>query len=451
MERIAHYFLPRELRQADTIERRRAALVVKMALVLFPWGVAAAVSIYVTQGDWTMSAAMALVPLALMGVPPVLRQTGSLQLASLLLLIPLYAVVTWYCLETGGLLAPALSGLVLVPLMALICLSRTWALAWMALVMATWAAMFVAGPQGLGGEFAAYEEQFRLRRFSELMIVGGAVFAMFYVKDSLKQWLVDKSRQARDEALEASRAKSAFLANMSHELRTPLNAVIGYSEMLIEDAEHIVEDEQEEGSDSVVRRFVPDLQRIRTAGRHLLALITDILDISKIEAGKIELRIETFDPRGLCNDVAETAKSLAMDNNNDFQVELADDLGEMTSDATKIRQILFNLVSNACKFTSDGEVRLSVRRLEGDEVEFVVQDTGIGMEAGEIEAVFGAFEQADTSTTRRFGGTGLGLTITSHFCTLLGGTIDVDSTRGEGTTMTVRLPARVEEHQGDDG
>ncbi|TXD34766.1 response regulator [Lujinxingia vulgaris] len=245
---------------------------------------------------------------------------------------------------------------------------------------------------------------------------------------------------ARDEALEANRAKSAFLANMSHELRTPLNAVIGYSEIILEEIDAIA-DEGGPAADAV-DPFRPDLKRIRSAGKHLLALINDILDLSKIEAGKMTTHIELFDISELLDDVAATVAPLARQNFNTLTMTLDPDLRYMRSDPTKVRQIAFNLLSNACKFTRQGQVKVDARRdPENDQIVISVTDTGIGMGPEELKQIFEAFTQADTSTTREFGGTGLGLTITRHFASLLGGTIEVESKKDQGTTFTVRLSA----------
>ncbi|QDG52834.1 response regulator [Persicimonas caeni] len=245
------------------------------------------------------------------------------------------------------------------------------------------------------------------------------------------QNLNEELRRARDEALEASQAKSTFLANMSHELRTPLNAVIGYSEMLIEDM----------GLEEGASMYVEDLERILTAGKHLLALINDVLDLSKIEAGRMQVHLQSVDLGELLDDIQSTIAPLVAKNQNELVLENTDGVGHLTSDPTKLRQILFNLLSNAAKFTTGGTISVQIDAHETkDEVVFVVSDTGIGMSEEQLDRVFDAFSQADSSTTRKYGGTGLGLTITRHFCKMLGGGMDVVSTPGEGTTFTVRLP-----------
>ena len=241
----------------------------------------------------------------------------------------------------------------------------------------------------------------------------------------------DKSRQLEL----ADRHKSEFLANMSHELRTPLNAIIGYSEMLQEDA-----------ADLGAEQFTDDLKRINAAGKHLLELINAVLDLSKIEAGKMELYLESFDVAGLVRDIAAVIQPLAAKNSNRLDVHCPDEIGTMRADLTKVRQALFNLLSNSSKFTDRGTVSLAVAREAGDAEDwmvFSVRDTGIGMTAEQLAKLFEAFTQADAATTRRYGGTGLGLALSRRLCRMMGGDVTVESEAGRGSTFTIRLPAHV--------
>ncbi len=572
MGQITDYFIPDEFGDDRELERRRAEIAVKTVFILFPCGlVATAFTLWLFQSP-TITLGMALLPISLGIAPFVLRQTGSMTWTSALILVPLYGVVAWYAASTGGLFAPSVSILLLIPPLAIVFLGMRAAAIWLAVVVITWGTMFGAEMTWFDG-FAYFDaERYPVRRLTELLILAATVSGLFYLKDSLQHWLVARVRKqeaetravletapdgiltvdldgvvqsanqavvelfgrdrdevvesqieslvtsldtddlegrqkfgvteehsgeraddqfplevafgliddqqrdddqqrvqprvvlvlrditerkeaerqlrrARDEALEASRAKTTFLANMSHELRTPLNAVIGYSEIMLEEFEYL-EEENPEGAE-LIGEFLPDVTRIHTAGEHLLALINDILDLSKIEAGQMQVHVESFDVRQLIADIVSTTRPLADKNDNELQLDIGDSLHMMRSDVTKVRQILFNLISNACKFTEGGTVRLGAD-VDGEMITFEVEDTGIGMSAEEVEEVFEAFQQADTSTTRKFGGTGLGLTITSHFCSILDGTIDVESKPGEGTRFEVRLRQNLGDAADDD-
>ncbi|MEM9806501.1 MAG: response regulator, partial [Cyanobacteria bacterium P01_D01_bin.56] len=262
------------------------------------------------------------------------------------------------------------------------------------------------------------------------------------VKDRTAQLAnaMEEAESARIKAEDANRSKSEFLANMSHELRTPLNAIIGYSEMLEEEVTTIGEDE-----------FVPDLQKIQGAGKHLLGLINSVLDLSKIEAGRMELFLEDIQVKTITKDIIGTIQPLVQKNGNQLYVSCPSNIGTIHADQVKLRQSLINLLSNACKFTENGEIALTIKETNtttqagGQEscVQFEVTDTGIGMTPEQMAKVFQAFTQADTSTTRKYGGTGLGLTITKQFISMMGGDVSVDSIYGKGTTFTLTIPRTV--------
>lgn len=243
---------------------------------------------------------------------------------------------------------------------------------------------------------------------------------------------MQKAQQAQLIAEQANTAKSAFLANMSHELRTPMNAIIGYSEMLLEEAEDLGQ-----------KDFIADLTKIRIAGKHLLDVINNILDISKIEAGKMEIYPENFDLTKAIHEIASTIQPLLDKKTNKLIIDIEDNIGTLYTDLTKVKQALFNLLSNANKFTDMGKINLTIYKIIDNGngwILFSVKDTGIGMTAEQLDKVFEAFTQADNSTTRKYGGTGLGLTITKKFCNILGGSIEANSLVGQGSEFIIKLP-----------
>jgi len=292
-----------------------------------------------------------------------------------------------------------------------------------------WVAERKARHAGSGG-LAEYRYGGRFVRISERRIQGGGTVAVYSDITELRQQNLELE-EARELSEVANRTKSQFLANMSHELRTPLNAIIGYSEILQEDA-----------ADNGQEQLIPDLKKIEGAGRHLLGLINDILDLSKVEAGKMDVFIEDVDISSLLDEVKSIITPLVAKNGNRLELRLGNNLGNMRTDRTKVKQCLLNVLSNASKFTQDGKLTVEVQRLKADRptIQMTISDTGIGMSDEQLGRLFQAFSQADASTTKKFGGTGLGLAITRHFCRLLGGDISVASRVGEGSTFTIVIP-----------
>jgi signal transduction histidine kinase/CheY-like chemotaxis protein len=273
--------------------------------------------------------------------------------------------------------------------------------------------------------------------------VPGGGFIAIYTDITERKKAETALREAKEAAESASKVKSSFLANMSHELRTPLNAIIGYSEILLEDA-----------TDRGDNASVADLEKIQAAGKHLLGLINDILDLSKIEAGRMDVYLEHVFLTRLVDEVKTIVEPMVKKNNNRLVIECPPGIGSLHTDLTKLKQSIINLLSNAAKFTKEGTVTLRLSREErggGPWVKFEVVDSGIGMTEEQMGRLFQAFTQADSSTTRHFGGTGLGLTITKHFCAMLGGSIDVKSAPGQGSTFTIELPDHTAKLAADDG
>lgn len=369
----------------------------------------------------------------LAALPHLLRVTSSRVAGNILVLVLfcLLGALNWYL---GGFSVPLLIWYAFLP--ALAGVVGQSGLVWVLIVIAQLLGLYFLQVVGWGQPERLDSAHLQVLKVVTLLGFVGLMVTLTTLYQSFEHQMLRKLRRsnrelakARDQALAASLAKTSFLTNMSHEFRTPLNAIIGYSDMLLDEGEP-------------PERLVSDLQRIRAAGSHLLRMVNDLLDLSKIESGKLELEIETFSVKTLMEDLEGIIRPDLARNRNQLVLERAPQVGQLSSDATKLRQCLLNLLSNACKFTQAGTITLSVAQDE-ERVRFAVRDTGIGMTAEELERVFAPFAQADASTARRFGGTGLGLTICDKLAALLGGELKADSVPGQGSCFVVSVPGAI--------
>ncbi len=432
---LVDVFLPdvRQYRSDPSGEALRRARLAVIAALAVMGSQLAGIGYSIMEGLWLAVAMMTLALGMLAGALVLLRRGGRVAASGNLIAGALFIVITVMCVGDRGVETPLVTGNAAVILLATLLAGPRAGLLWTA-------ASFLE----IWGLYLAYRAGFEfphmLDRPGEIlnaaMVLGTmicvvAAIGVLYEKLHLRSiGALDLARRRaqseRRRADQANTAKSAFLANMSHELRTPLNAIIGYSELIKESAE---EGEELE---------LGDIDRILLAARHQLSLINDVLDLSKIEAGRMELVVEPVDIAGLVDEVAHTIRPAIEKHGNTFTLAAARELGSVISDATKIRQILLNLLSNAGKFTKQGNVTLTVTR-DARVLTFAVRDTGIGIPEQRQKALFRPFTQASTRTSRTYGGTGLGLAITRHYCQMLGGTITLNSVHGQGSTFTVTL------------
>lgn len=365
----------------------------------------------------------------------ILRSSRSPSRAGNYLLLVSFPVVVTLTWHTGGFLSPVLLWLVLFPMAAIMVANDASGIVWGVISLVTVIGFFVAVETGIKTP--------PLLQAGETDVVwlmadvGLLLMVIFFtlVYEGFKDRTLERLRvanlqlaSARDEAVEASRVQGDFLANMSHELRTPLNAVIGYSEMLAE-----------EGQTLSAKEVERDLHKIRSAGKHLLQLVNSILDLSKLESGKMDVEVDEFPVASLVAELVSTMEQQVAKNENLVELICSPELGTIRSDSTKIRQCLYNLLSNSCKFTHKGKITVEVRPVD-ESVLFEVRDTGIGMSEDQLQKVFIPFVQADSSTARRYGGTGLGLTLSRRLCTLLGGQLEAESVVGQGSTFRLSIP-----------
>ena len=355
--------------------------------------------------------------------------------------------ILWGSYHYGGAQSPFLMWYLVLPLLAFFYLGSGLKTSAAIFAQCTLGLLAFAGIIFVGGLSPVHIPLADMSHISIISALCASIYVFFMasyyasVVDSQSEFLKEIARhqetlkqltEAKEEAERANGAKSDFLAKMSHELRTPLNAVLGYSEILLEDAEL-----DGRGED------IADLQKISAAGKHLLSMVNDILDISKIEAGKTDLYLETIDLGALVDEIESTSRPLAAKNTNKFVVERDNNLGEIHLDATKLRQAIYNLLSNAAKFTQNGEIKLGVHRITsdlGERIQIQVADTGVGISKEAQENLFTNFTQANASINAKFGGTGLGLSLSRNLIRLMEGEISVESVEGKGTTFTIDLP-----------
>ncbi|WAS92511.1 sensor histidine kinase [Nannocystis punicea] len=385
--------------------------------------------------------------LMLLGV--LFLRRGSLWLTGNWICAILYAGFVFATFQGGGVRAPFTVCITLLPMLAGIIAGRRSGLAWGVISVATIAGVYVAQAGGLELPELNDPETTVLLAFGAIAGTATLVTWMTSYSEATKEAAIvqieqasaqlasaiqeeEKARHAADQAIAANAAKSAFLATMSHELRTPLNAILGYSELVVDEL-------RDRGGGN--EDLIDDIRKVHASGRHLLGLITDVLDLTRIEASRLELSPTDFEPAKLLREVVEIFIPLALRNNDVLTLDLADDVGEVHHDPTRVRQVVINLIGNAIKFTRDGTVTVRLRG-EPELFEVFVEDTGIGIPIDKIERIFEPFTQVDASSTRRYEGTGLGLAVCRRLVSLMGGAIEVRSSVGRGSSFTVRLPRR---------
>jgi signal transduction histidine kinase len=443
--RVIDWFIPASMLEGDS-DRQMARTFVMLHLAGPLMG--HSVTFFLAQtiaGDtwqWWVTEAMVA---GFFGIPLLLRASGSMKLPAMTSVQMLVGLSLFGSFSFGGISSPLLPWFLIAMVLGFFYLADSITLVLTGIAVQI--AIFI-GTRVVYGKFLTLLEPEELRWANTFSILAAltymTILALFYetvmrMRLSLEQETIDQRsklklvRQAMEAAELASKRKSIFLAKMSHELRTPLNAVIGYAEMLRENF----------GNDAEASQKMQDLDRIHTAGRHLLALVNNVLDLSSIEANRVELTTEPILVQTLLEDVIATASPLINKRDNQMNVEIPADLGIIPLDALKLRQCLLNLLSNAAKFTTKGTIVLTALRRQderGEQLVLEVADNGIGMTNEGLRRIFEDFGQAENDTASHFGGTGLGLALTRRFCQMMGGTIEVESERWIGSKFTIRIP-----------
>jgi signal transduction histidine kinase len=438
--------VPETLRgDLDTRRRSMLALGVAYTIACFCVPFAVVIAALADPAEWLIGSANCLLTAALaLATAPLLRH-GGLRWATTWLATLLFAGTLFSMTHGGGVLSPFANLTAVIAVLATIVAGRRAGIAWAAISVVTIITFYATGDsEQLIRDLLRTNKPDLLAAIAVICIT--VVLTVFAVlseatkREAIVQIaaatrrleaLVQEEQRARDlaaEAVAANAAKSAFLATMSHELRTPLNIILGYSELALEHLE-------ERGDEQTAE----DLRRVHGAGRHLLGLISDVLDLSRIEADRIELSRDPFDLDEMIHDVVLSFQPLALHNADELLADVPRGLVVTGLDRTRVRQVLLNLVSNAIKFTRNGQIRIRARRSDERHVEIAVHDTGIGIPADKLDVIFLPFTQVDPSTTRRYEGTGLGLAISRRLAELMAGTLSVESSPGRGSTFTLRL------------
>lgn len=428
-------FTPRRYRKGDPNNYRRARFIVSLSLLGLVGAVLLAL-IFCGPLPFLSGAVLCLLGALIYGAIPVVLNYTNLDIAGHFLVLTFFCLTGAVNYAIGGWSGPLLIWYAFLPAMAALVTQARWAVFWAVLVVTQMAGLGWLHVHGLDHPRLNVDQVHMLSFLSILgFLIALLILTFLYEKfeSQIIRRLQRNNRElafARDQALAASQAKSSFLANMSHEFRTPLNAIIGYSDMLLEE-EDVLADHQQR-----------DLARIRESGTHLLKLINGLLDLSKVEAGKMELEVSEVQLDSLLREVEDTVRPLVQKQENQLVLEQPEPTIELSTDVLKLKQCLINLLGNAAKFTQQGELKV-IAQVKGELLQVEVHDTGIGMSVEQMDMIFIPFTQADASTTRKYGGTGLGLTLARRFAQLLGGDIQVRSELNKGSvfTLTTRVKA----------